>query len=267
MTVSAGATVAPSGCASPAGADRSARASGARARGRCARCAAGVDDRSGRTRRASSEFLIARCSLAPVQPKQDPVDRIFALSKDYARSGTVAMDLTFVVDACERLLGTDPKGEPVVAEALWIAAAITYARCFDKTRLRLALEKEAVKRHGANRNDIHGFVLRVRDEYIAHVQARLESQEIFVEVETDPATQAPLRATGVAAFTRKLHVPSYDAVQALRDLAVALLGEQNEQLKAIRDEVLALAKTLSPDQLAAMQRREVAEPKLSLEKR
>lgn len=198
---------------------------------------------------------------------QDPVDRIFALSKDYARSGTVAMDLTFVVDACERLLGTDPKGEPVVAEALWIAAAITYARCFDKTLLRIALEKEAVKRHSANRNNIHGFVLQLRDQYIAHVQARLESQEIFVEVEKDPTTGAPLRATGIAAFTRKLHVPSYDAVQALRDLAIALLGEQNEQLKAIRDEVLALAKTLSPAQLAAMQRREVAEPKLSLEKR
>lgn len=199
-----------------------------------------------------------------MQSTQGPVDRIFALSKDYARSGTVAMDLTFVVDACERLLRTDPKADPVIAEALWIAAAVTYARCFDKTLLRIALEKETVRRHNANRNDIHGFVLQLRDQYIAHVQARLESQEIFVEVQKDPATQAPIGATGVAAFTRKLHVPSYDAVKALHELATALLAEQSERLRGIRDEVLALAKTLSSDQLTAMERREVAEPKLGM---
>lgn len=196
----------------------------------------------------------------------DPVDRIFSLSKQYARSGTVAVDLTFVADACERLLTTDAKADPVVAEALWISAAVTYVRCFETTRLRLGLSKGKVKVHPANKNDIHGFVFRVRDEYIAHVQARLEAQEVFVELERDGVTGKPLRAVGVAAFSRKLHVPGYAAVAALRELAKALLTEQKQYLRTLTDEILAIAGTLPPDQLEKLERREVSEPELGLGK-
>lgn len=194
------------------------------------------------------------------------VDRVFALSKDYSRSGIVAVDLEFVWAACERLLGLDPDNDRLLTEALWTAATVTYVRCFKTTRRRLGLRPADVVVLAENVGQIHEFVSRLRNEHVAHSEARLEVQEIYVGVLKDQDGR-PLRAAGVFTSAAKLIAPAKDAVRGLQGLAAKLLGDQQLKLQAIVNEIRDLSEGMSPTELEDLSRRELPPTKLGLDER
>jgi hypothetical protein len=85
--------------------------------------------------------------------------------------GAVTQDMKFVMHCCQRLVAgmADEQPDGVVMEALFTAAVITYARCFN-TGKRSSLSENDLTKLGLE-GDLRGFhrqVLDMRSKHVAH---------------------------------------------------------------------------------------------------
>ncbi|HEX4720900.1 MAG TPA: hypothetical protein VH333_00190, partial [Pseudonocardiaceae bacterium] len=169
----------------------------------------------------------------------------------YADLVSIAQDLWFVVQACNRLRTEMVKAEdhqdPVVARSLWTAALIAYSRCFENTRRKglavadvraLPLQGEVV--------EWHDFLRSMRSKHIAHSVNSFEMISIGA-IEGTSGT-----AEGVVWLSLQHHGVEDGGIDQTATLAGELHKVVTARIEQHSHVVLDEAKTLTPSQLGQL---------------
>lgn len=87
--------------------------------------------------------------------------------KRYAGLTSIQLDLAFVRDSLRHLAEIKDKSNQTIRRSLFISSIITYGRCFTQTRGR-GTRLESTKYIKPQYKELHGEVMNLRHEYIAH---------------------------------------------------------------------------------------------------
>jgi hypothetical protein len=158
-------------------------------------------------------------------------------------------------DAYERCF-TDSTDE-AIQDALWKAALVTYARCF-QTGVRKSERPnlELLEAMGDARK-AHDYFIAIRSKYVAHSVNALETNITYAVLTNDPGQI--IAARGPGAFHISSNPLNEEGTKALRTLAVALLQQAEsrnarlveataEELRSMTQEELAALPTISAHQ-------------------
>lgn len=174
---------------------------------------------------------------------------------ELAALATVSDDVQHVLACCERLMtalapprlgpaGGDP--DAALVEALWTSALLAYARVFaHRAGVLTTADLDALGLPG----DVKGFsdlLLRLREQYGSADANPRESCSVGV-VEGDDG-----RPVGVAVLAAPLPLVDAEAAQQLGRLAFALNSRVDERMQEVQARVLARARELTPEELAAL---------------
>jgi hypothetical protein len=187
------------------------------------------------------------------------IQAIKELAKDYKNAMLIALDLGFVVNATEAILreklapGTlRPEREGTVSQALWIAAAVSYVRCFKTNRRRKALPSADAKAHPLNISGIHEYITDLRNTHFAHTEADLE--DVSVSVLIARSADQPDRFEGLAFLGAKLTGGTPEQAKQLNLLAAALHTDQLAKVGSLNADMQRVGRLLSPEELAELER-------------
>ncbi len=174
----------------------------------------------------------------------------------------IMQDLNFVTEICDelenRLLGQkteeeddeappDADIEDYVDRALWIAALITYARCFGggvRHPLPISLFKRTP---GMDYTDLHNYYYSMRDKHAAHSVNSLEAHDAVVSLEQKADGALQIRSLRMVHLT--LVSSHHLEVQQLGSLADYARQFAQEAYENVRAQVLEKAKDLSQEEL------------------
>lgn len=172
----------------------------------------------------------------------------------------VAVDLDFVLKFCERLetLSADRNkqavpGDPLTFQALWVAALVAYARCFEQGPHRVALSEADVN---AELRAWHGTFIGLRDRHIAHpLDPHSEGYRVDV---TLTLPQSGVRAvTGVVVSGEKVAGPSSQQVRELTRLARSLRALVGDRFALLQNAVVAQARARPIEEMYATRPSEI----------
>ena len=150
-------------------------------------------------------------------------------------------ELQTVLGCCERLVAT-PAPDPVVAEALWTTALLSYARCFTGDgRLALA-DVTGAGLEGAV-EDWHGLLLRMRDHYADPAVDPRERFSVGVSRNADGS------AAGIAVTSVRQPLPDGVTVRQTGALAYALLRIVDERITTHQQDLFTAAAAMTPADL------------------
>ncbi len=96
------------------------------------------------------------------------------VAAEYADLVSITHDLAFVANACERLCTEIAKPEidsdPVITQALWTAALVTYARCFATGKRKVGLTSDDIALVPLEGQVVewHKYLIDMRNKHIAH---------------------------------------------------------------------------------------------------
>jgi hypothetical protein len=150
--------------------------------------------------------------------------------------GAVNQDVKFVMACCARLVAAlkDEDHDGVVAQALFTAAVITYARCFN-TGKRTGLNESDVAKLGFD-EDVLGFhrqVLDMRSKHIAHSVNPFEI--ISVGAILSPPEAENRKVEGIKIFTGRLITFDESGIKQLHEickrLANLVIAKRAERLQ------------------------------------
>jgi hypothetical protein len=196
---------------------------------------------------------------SPLAMSSANVALIKQLAKDYKNTMLIAIDLGFVVNATEELgrkvpaPGTlRPERDATAAQALWIAAAVSYVRCFKTNRRRAALRAADAKAHALNKSGIHEYITDLRNTHFAHSEADLE--DVSVGVLIRKTRGQPDQFEGLQFFGVKQTGGTPDQAKQLHDLAGALHQEQLAKAAVLNTELQRVGRLLDPTELAELER-------------
>lgn len=180
---------------------------------------------------------------------------------------SVTVDLDQVIEFCQRLRGLsaarDEQGAPrddLDFNAFWIAALVTYARCFDKGRRVLALSEEDV---GTPESlSWHETFIALRDQHVAHpVDTKLEGYFVDAFLTSPQSPTRTVEAVSVSGHKRTSASTEY--VEALLQLARSLRKQASARIEVLRDAVLAQARARPIDEFYAAGGSEIVLPDVS----
>jgi hypothetical protein len=173
-------------------------------------------------------------------------------------------DLQTVLRCCELLVGflAPPEGEeaahdatdPVVVEALWTAALLSYARCFvggtgeqDGGATAPLTEDDVAATHpGAEVLEWHRVILRLRDHYADRAVNPRERFSVGVAQGADGA------ATGVAVTSIRQPLVDELTVRQLGGIVYALSEVVDTRIAAGQAELFTEVQDVSPADLAKL---------------
>lgn len=190
---------------------------------------------------------------------------IYALDFDEARKAAelhaIMQDLDYVTEICDelenRLLGQeaeeDDEGPPdadiedYVDRSLWIAALITYARCFGGG-VRHPLPVSLFKRTpGMDYTDLHNYYYNMREKHAAHSVNSLEAHDAVVSLDRKPDGSLHVRSLKMVHLT--LTSSHHSEVQQLGSLADYARQYAKEIYEDVSQRVLQKARGLSQEEL------------------
>lgn len=137
---------------------------------------------------------------------------------------SILQDLTFTIEACQRLLDVidrEPQ-DAVLIQSLWSAALISYVRCFAHGK-RFGLSEEILAHLQGEPIPVHNFYKNLRDKHVAHSVNPFE--EVAVGVVLPQADSDTKEAHGVAILAMKHIVTDRQGVEQLITLAASLREE------------------------------------------
>jgi hypothetical protein len=148
---------------------------------------------------------------------------------DYEEAKTTAdlmsyfQDLAFTIDALDRLqhLLDENIEDQVLSGSLWIAALISYARCFS-TGKRFGLSEELFENIEGG-VECHQFYMNLRNKHIAHSVNPFE--QVVVGLVLSPPSSTERKVEGVSILSQKLMHLNSEGIQNFRHLALIAMKE------------------------------------------
>lgn len=156
-------------------------------------------------------------------------------------------DLAFAVKALDRLqqLINDNNNDEILTGSIWIAALISYARCFS-TGKRFGLSEQLFEgMEGAV--ECHRLYIDLRNKHIAHSVNPFE--QVVVGLVLSPPSSSSHEVKGVSILGQKLLHHKSDGIQTLRRLAIIAMKEIEKQVKEYQEKTLEVGKQLPIDAL------------------
>lgn len=189
----------------------------------------------------------------------------FVLDFDEARQAAelyaIGLDLTYVTEICDlledRLLARSageqgeelraPGIEDHVNRSLWIAALITYGRCFHRG-IRYSLpESLFVETPEMDYTDLHRYFMNIRDKHLAHSVNELEAAEAVVSLDRGPDGSLTARTLRMVYVTMlNLH---HIEVSQLGSMASYAGGFARDRYEELRRRTLEKTRGLSQKEL------------------
>jgi hypothetical protein len=108
-------------------------------------------------------------------------------AREYGDLFAIIQDLEFATRALRRAIPLIPDNSDdasLLAEALWTAAVVTYARCFGSGR-RTRLVDDALAAATAQERELHTKVIEQRNTHLAHVVSKLEWSDVYLATTPD----------------------------------------------------------------------------------
>ncbi len=98
-----------------------------------------------------------------------------------------------------RLSESQEAPESDVREALWLAGVVTYARCFKQGTTKAIAHRVPIP---VQQRDEHGYLLRMRDEYVAHAGRSRLGEDGTVVIRLLPGSRTEVAFRGQAYTSR-----------------------------------------------------------------
>ncbi len=172
-----------------------------------------------------------------------------------ADQASIIQDLQFVMDCCKRLLAELARPEEdrdaVVPQALWSAALLAYARCFETGRPSglATADIESLPLHGAVLK-FHTWVIGERDKLATYPADPFAAAKVGAAL--SPLRHKQRRVEGIAIFSTSHVLIDAIGVRQLGGLASELAKQTAEQATKQQDAVLAEAKRQDLDSLYSL---------------
>jgi len=172
-----------------------------------------------------------------------------------ADQASIIQDLQFVMDCCKRLLAELARPEEdrdgVVPQALWSAALLAYARCFETGRPSglATADIESLPLHGAVLK-FHTWVIEERDKLATYPADPFAAAKVGAAL--SPLRHKQRRVEGIAIFSTSHVLIDAIGVRQLGGLASELAKQTAEQATKQQDAVLAEAKRQDLDSLYSL---------------
>ena len=157
-------------------------------------------------------------------------------------------DLAFTIKALDRLqqlIDNDNNDDEILTGSLWIAALISYARCFS-TGKRFGLSEQLFKEFGGG-VETHQFYINLRNKHIAHSVNPFE--QVVVGLVLSPPSSADRKVEGISVLAQKLLHVNSDGIQTLRRLALIAIKEIERQVKKSQEKTLEVGRQVPIDTL------------------
>jgi hypothetical protein len=157
------------------------------------------------------------------------------------------MDLRFVAMALDELLSDWPAIAPfgpdtIEARALWIAAVVTYGRCF-RTGVRTAGSANTiVDKIDPDRTADHRYLLDLRDKHVAHSVNAFESTQIGAVLGPAP----DFEVLDVNPVGQMAVLPERSRVEGCQSLIVELIRMLSETMTLLGVELIKDVQALTP---------------------
>ncbi len=151
-------------------------------------------------------------------------------------------DLAFTIDALDHLqsLIDNNSKENILMGSLWIAALITYARCFS-TGKRFGLPEELFESIEGG-VECHQLYMNLRNKHIAHSVNPFE--QVVVGLVLSPPSSPERKVEGISILSQKLLHLNSEGVQNFRRLALVALKEVERQGKGYQEKALEVGKKI-----------------------
>ena len=164
----------------------------------------------------------------------------------------IVSDLRFVIECCKKLLAELDKPEivrdPVIPQALWSAALVSYARCFAKGK-RFGLESEDVRSLPLEGEvmKFHQWVLAERDRLTRHPANPFDTAKVGASL--SPPDAGKRRVPGIVILSTSQLLVDDTGVRQLGGLASELAKQTADKAQKQQDVVLADTQQASIDSL------------------
>lgn len=174
-------------------------------------------------------------------------------ARDLAGRVGVYQDLVRVAGFCNKLLqlmdSADDEPDPLLGEALWSTAIITYSRCFTggKREYRPQPDDIAALPLEGDVLEFHNLILNLRDKHIAHSVNAFE--EVLIGAVLSPLDSSERKVEGITTLARRLIMHDQQGVWQLGNLARLMAAAMAAKLDEQTGVVLAEAQTLDVDGL------------------
>lgn len=176
------------------------------------------------------------------------MEELYIAEVDYEEAKTTAdlmsyfQDLAFTIDALDRLqqLLDENVRDTVLSGSLWIAALISYARCFS-TGKRFGLSEKLFESIEGG-VECHQLYMNLRNKHIAHSVNPFE--QVFVGLILSPPSSTERKVEGVSILSQKLIHLDSEGIQNLRRLAFIAMKEIERQGKDAQEKTLGVGKQL-----------------------
>ncbi len=169
----------------------------------------------------------------------------------------IEMDLRFAHEISEHIaeVQRDPRAHhPRLAEALFAAAVVRYARCFKGGKRREVECEELLASLDPEQQQLHDDVLTIRDKHVAHSVNAFEEGWVDAVVSDDPKQVRVEKISYGGAFFQAFHGSS---LERFVDLVRAVHERVRELIKAQMVLVRAAAQRLDYEELRARPMRTV----------
>jgi hypothetical protein len=153
----------------------------------------------------------------------------------WAEAKSVVEDLRIVLELCDLYLAGDEKDDGLGRQAIWMAAVIKYARCFNKAEGRgVRLNYKNTLKNNRDLWGIHEGIMDVRDKYVAHA-GKSDSEQYYFRVIRKAPPDNTIVDIGIT--VTKVSVPLHEFATGLKSLATqaliaAMLQEQDARDRA-----------------------------------
>jgi hypothetical protein len=181
------------------------------------------------------------------------VEELYIAEVDYEEAKMTAdlmsyfQGLAFTIDALDRLqqLLVEKVEDTVLSGSLWIAALISYARCFS-TGKRFGLSEKLFESIEGG-VECHQLYMNLRNKHIAHSVNPFE--QVVVGLVLSPPSGAERKVEGVSILSQKLIHLDSEGIHNLRRLAFIAMKEIERQGKDAQEKALEIGKQIPIEDL------------------
>jgi len=156
-------------------------------------------------------------------------------------------DLAFTIKALDQLqeLVKEKTNDHVVTGSLWMAALVSYARCFS-TGKRFGLSENLFENTEGG-IECHNLFMNLRNKHVAHSVNSFE--QVVVGLVLSPPASSERKVEGVSILSQKLLHFESEGIQNLRQLALIAMKEVERQGKEYQEKTLEVGKKIPIDTL------------------
>jgi len=184
------------------------------------------------------------------------MSELFGVKVEYKEAKILAdltlilQDLTFTVSVLKRLIKLlkDNSKDDVLIQSFWIAALISYIRCFSADKC-LGLSEDIFKNDKLKGDPLgcHRYFKNLRDKHIAHSVNPFE--QVVVDLQLSSPKSKKREVLGVAVLSQKLICTTLEEAETFLRLALIAREKVRKQAKEYEAKTLEVGKKLPIDVL------------------